>query len=180
MTSNIHDIDSYSFKSEDRLFLDANIWISIYGPIACQDWRTTIYSKSLRQILSCKSLILLDLLVICEFINRFARFEYEQLKHEIKPPTFKKYRDSEEFKLVAQEIAVNVKKILKISTRCNFHFESAELGNLLSRFEEGNLDFNDTVILNLCESEDAVLITHDADFKNSNIPILTANKKMLQ
>ena len=52
-------------------------------------------------------------MVINEFINRFARVEYEQLATDMKPASFKEYRQSEKFKAVAQEISISTKKIIK-------------------------------------------------------------------
>jgi len=51
---------------------------------------------------------------------------------------------------------------------------------LLVQYEEGDSDFNDQVLVEICKSKDLTLITHDADFKAVDINILTANKKLLK
>lgn len=180
MTFKAADIRTYAFRKEDRLLLDANIWLSIYGPIASQDERTVIYSKALRQIFSSKCTVLLDVAVLAEYINRFAKLEYEQLEDNIRPNTFKDFRVSAMFRAVAAEVAINVKSILKNTTCCNFDFESINIDSLLSDYQSGVLDFNDSLIVELCKAQDLKLITHDKDFKNCDIPVLTAHRKLLQ
>jgi predicted nuclease of predicted toxin-antitoxin system len=48
-----------------------------------------------------------------------------------------------------------------------------------SQFETGACDFNDMVINALCVSRSFFLVTHDSDFKEEYVSILTANKKLL-
>ncbi len=179
MTHKATDVRTYSFRKEDRLFLDANIWFSIYGPLSYHDWRTDVYSKALRQVLSSKSLILIDATVLSEFVNRFARYEYDRLDENTKPATFKEFRQSAEFNDVAAEIVINVKNILKNAMRCNFNFDSININKLLTDFQSGAKDFNDSLIIELCDAEDLILITHDADFRNCKVAVLTANNKLL-
>jgi hypothetical protein len=174
---NVVDIRKHTFRKEDRVFLDANIWLFIYGPIPSRDWIIETYSNALKQILSSKALILLNVFVLNEFVNRFVKFEYEQLAPE-KKWTFKDYRESDDFKDVAQEISIVVKKILKISTKFNYDFEASDVNMLLSRYEAGQLDFTDHLIMDCCELQDAILITHDKDFRNCKTPVLTANKNL--
>ena len=50
---------------------------------------------------------------------------------------------------------------------------------LLNEFAAGECDFNDQVIIKLCKKEELTLITHDADFRDAGIPILTANHRLL-
>ena len=76
MPTDIYRVDSYEFAESDALFLDTNIWLYVYAPQAPNDWRTRIYSKSLGKILTAKSKIFIDALVLSEFINRYARFAY--------------------------------------------------------------------------------------------------------
>lgn len=41
-----------------------------------------------------------------------------------------------------------------------------------------NADFNDELIIQTCQEHQCVLVTNDADFKEANIDILTANNKL--
>lgn len=179
MLPQIRDITKYAFSEQDHLFLDANIWISIYGPIAKRDWRTAVYSAALREIRKNNCEIFIDILILSEFINSFSRIEFNQLDPIIKPQKFKDFRNSAQFKPYAQEISINAKKIIKICRRCDSVFESVEISRLLAKYEEGDSDFNDQLLAEICKSKDLTLITHDADFKAEKINILTANKKLL-
>lgn len=179
MSPKISNIKRYSFNKNDNLLLDTNIWMSIYGPIAHQDWRTSVYSRALRNIIDNGGRIFLDVLILSEFINAFARFEYRQLDEKIKPNEFKDFRDSALFEPIAQEISINAKKIVKVSQRCDSIFESVDLPGLLSQYEKGNSDFNDQILVEICKSKGLTFVTHDKDFKNYDVNILTASGKLL-
>jgi len=179
MRNNTTDIRHYSFCKSDHLLLDANIWLSIYGPVAMQNWRTQVYSAAWRDMRTHNSQILLDALVLSEFINAFARFEYNQQPPATKPKDFKLFRNSSNFKPIAEEITVNVKNIVRIATRCDSGFVSVDIDTLLATYEAGDSDFNDLMLAELCKAEDLIMVTHDADFPGTGINILTANKRLL-
>jgi len=179
MLPQISDIKKYTFSEHDHLLLDANIWMSIYGPIANKDWRTSVYSAALKDIRKNNCEMFIDVLILSEFINAFSRVEFNQLNPIIKPQKFKDFRNSAQFKPYAQEISINARKIIKICRRCDSAFEYMDLPILLAQYEEGDSDFNDQVLVEICKLKDLTLITHDADFKADDIKILTANKKLL-
>ncbi len=180
MLPQISDIKKYTFSEQDHLLLDANIWMSIYGPIAKKDWRTSVYSAALKEIRKNNCEIFIDVLILSEFINAFSRAEFNQLNPIIKPQNYKDFRNSAQFKPYAQEISINARKIIKICRRCDSVFEYMDLPSLLAQYEEGESDFNDQILVEICKSKDLTLITHDADFKAESINILTANKKLLK
>ena len=53
------------------------------------------------------------------------------------------------------------------------------MDNLLNDYATGDYDFNDQVITEICKNNGFTLITNDSDFKTQDIPILTANSKLL-
>ena len=181
MKNNISDVRHHIFTSEDRVFLDANIWLYIFGP---QDpeyqkrfW-IDIYSEVFRSVVNSKSQIYIDVLILSEFINRYAR-----LKYYFEAPVdveFKDFRKSEEFRIIAQDIANDVKRILKYCTRIESGFGDLQLQSLLNDYAKGDTDFNDHVIGELCKNNGFILITNDSDFKVQGIPILTANRYILR
>ena len=174
------DIRHYCFERNDRFFLDANVWLSIYGPIACLDWRTTVYSAGLRDMRINRCQIRVDALVLSEFINRFARLEFKQVPSNSRPRTFKIFRDSKAFRGVAEEIAVSARKVVEAAKRCSSGFDVVDIGEILSEYESGNCDFNDQMVRELCKMADLTLVTHDSDFRDSDIRILTANNRLLR
>ena len=40
------------------------------------------------------------------------------------------------------------------------------------------LDFNDKIILDVCKTQDMILLTNDSDFADADVDILSANPKI--
>lgn len=172
------DIRRHSFAGTDRFFLDANIWLSVYGPTTSPNWRSRVYSAALRDMRTSRCTICVDVLVLSEFINSFARWEFAQLPRASKPARFKDFRKSDDFADVSKEIAVNARKIIEQAERYESGFGVVDVAAILAEFESGPHDFNDQIIRELCKSGGLTLVTHDADFKGADIPILTANRRL--
>ena len=180
LMSKIQDIDKYSFSSSDELLLDANIWLRVYGPQAdVGNYQTRTYSMALRKILTAKSRLHLDVLVLSEFINRWARLAYNRLPAEQRPGDFKAYRNGALFKPVASSISVVVRQILEHCRRIELGFETIDVTAILSDDALGHSDFTDIMLAQLCKNRKLKFITHDADFKGFDIPLLTANQNLL-
>ena len=82
MTHKVLDITTYKFTAKDRLFLDTNIWLYNYCE-SCSvspSYRPEVdsYSQALQDIHEKKSRIHIDVLVVSEFINRYARLKWKQ------------------------------------------------------------------------------------------------------
>lgn len=179
--SKAQDINGYRFSKTDKLFFDANIWLYVYGPQGNPgDSKARTYSSALANAIRAGSLILADVLVISEFINRFARLEHQALYQAGKAPQdFKQFRNSPAFQPTAQAIAASVRKILKFAARTENGFATVDINALLTEFEGGGYDFNDQILVQLCISQKMKLVTHDGDFKKAGIDILTANRRIL-
>ena len=95
MANKIVSIEDYNFKSEDELLLDTNIWLFVYGPQKPNDKKVDTYSQALSEILTAKCHIYIDVLILSEFINAYARMKWKQIAKNIKP--FKKFRNSQAF-----------------------------------------------------------------------------------
>ena len=177
MTNRAMLVNNYNFTSEDKLFLDANIWLYIYGPQKPRGYWTNIYSQALARILTAKSHIFIDVLIVSEFINVYARQKFDLVAP--KGQRFKNFRKDSGFKPVAQDIAADVKRVLSHCSRIESGFATMEKDDLLSDFAAGKYDFNDQVIAELCKREGLTLITNDGDFRGQGIPVLTANQRLL-
>jgi predicted nucleic acid-binding protein len=176
----IRDIKNYRFTERDLIFLDANILLPVYGPNANRDPNTYIYSDALMRMRASKSKMFIDVLVVSEFINRFAHWAFDQLPPEIKPSDFKYFRNSAEFKDVALEIADNVRRIMDYAVCCDSEFGSMNINELLIEYEQGKSDFNDQVIARLCKKRGFILATNDGDFRSCGVDLLTANNRLLR
>ena len=174
------EVCNYRFTDSDQLFFDTNIWFYIFGPQEPKYQRNRwmrIYSGAFKHILKAKSDIYIDILVVSEFINRYARLKYDVDA----PPNvkFKDFRNSSDFKPVAKGIAADVKRVLKHCKRVESGFKALDMDDLLNDHAAGNFDFNDQVITEICKNNGFTLVTNDSDFKTQRIPILTANQSLL-
>ena len=176
MAHDVSHVDHYDFTSEDELFLDTNIWLFIYGPQDPTSTKMYIYSSAFHHILKAQSRIYIDVLVISEFINAYARQQWQLVASDTK---FKEFRNSPHFKPIAQEISDNTKRVLNHCSRIESRFETLDVDGLMNEYAEGGADFNDQVIRELCNSRDLKLVTDDGDFGGQGISIITANRRLL-
>lgn len=179
MTHKAEKISGYDFKSSEALLLDANIWLFVYGPQKPNAPKVAAYSGALKNILAARSRIYIDVLIVSEFINRYARLKWQLLPAAGRGESFKRFRKSAGFEPVAQVIAADVKRVLQHCTRVGSGFESLEIDALVDEYAAGDSDFNDQVLTALCKKEGLKMVTDDGDFKGCGIPVITANKRLL-
>jgi predicted nucleic acid-binding protein len=180
MKSRAEDIRSYVFEPTDELLLDANIWLFVYGPGKPGDWRVAVYSRALDKILRAKSRIYIDVLIVSEFINAYARIKYHiQCLDPSTRPHFKQFRQSADFKSVAQDVAADVRRVLQHCTRVESGFAALDINALIAEYEKGDSDFNDQILADLCKSKGLKLVTDDRDFKDRDLTVVTANRHLL-
>ena len=178
----IESVWSFPFKATDKLFLDANVWFYIYfSDVAKQRPEEAIYSAAWKDILAKQSKVYVDALVVSEIINSYAKSIYGRRKRQgANFRCFKTFRQSPEFKSVAAEIARQVKRILRYCTLIESGFASLRLNSLLDVYARGGVDFNDQILVEICRTNGYLFITHDKDFADMDIPVLTANDKLLR
>lgn len=168
-----------SALSDRTFFFDANILIyifwSVYNKSSYFDY-STIYHKLVENNTNC----IINMAVLSEIINRVIRIEYSiylnenQLKEE--EYKFKKYRNSFEGKETQQLIYdIICSKILPYFEIVDDNFSQQDLIHML---KVDSLDFNDKIIVSTCLAKNAILLTHDKDFSNSDIDILSKNSKL--
>ena len=177
MENNIQAVGLYTFTHRDKLFLDANIWLYLFGPEDRRNHWNQIYSQVFNRILDANSQVYIDVLVVSEFINAYAR-----MKQKIVAPyinSFKNFRSSPYFKPVAEDIADDVELVLSYCSKIESGFTALPMNALLNDYATGDCDFNDQVITEICKNNGFTLITNDSDFKTQEVPILTANSKLL-
>ena len=180
MAQNAEEIGQYAFKADDELLLDANVWFFLYGPQKPGDLRAAAYSRALASILAAKSRIYIDVLIISEFVNRYARLKHSILKRGSGvPKDFKGFRNTPAFKAVAADIAADTRRVLANCTCIDVGFATVDLNSLVNDYGGGDSDFNDLILVDLCKAKALKFVTHDGDFKDKGVMILTANKKLL-
>ena len=178
MTHNaVKEVANYCFSSKDKLFLDTNIWLFFYGPQNPRNHWVNIYSQAFSRILAAKSSIYIDVLIVSEFINTYARQQWEFFAPE--GQKFKDFRRSSDFRSIAHGISSDVRRVLQYCSRVDSSFDSLSLDDLLYEYGQGDTDFNDQVIAELCRSKGLTVITNDGDFGGRDVSILTANRRLL-
>jgi len=174
------DIRHYIFRPTDALLVDANVWLDVYAPSDPTDWRVKVYSRALKEMVVARSQLYIDVLIVSEFINTYARWEHGfQYPDPSARPSFKQFRQSPDFKPVAQAIADATRRILQLCVRSESGFAALDIDALIKEFELGETDFNDQIIADLCKHQGWKLVTHDGDFKNYDLAVLTANRHLL-
>ncbi len=175
------DIRTRTFAPTDQLLFDTNIWMYIYGPRGNpDDWKSRVYSGALAKALKVNSALFTEILILSEFINRYARLEHQiQVNKGAAPGDYKQFRNSPAFLPVAQRIAGDVRRILRHCKRIESGFEALDIAAMVDEYERGAFDFNDQVLASLCQSRGLALVTHDADFKDRGLSIITANTRLL-
>lgn len=172
-------IQNHIFNGKERLFFDACVWIYIHHPNYIGDWKARKYSSLLKLLKMLKCPIYVDILIISEFINRYAHIEYDRLPPTSKPANFKIFRSSPSFVNIAQDITSDVKKVIALATKCKLEFTTINVDSLLTQYPLSKYDFNDILIYEICKRKSLTMVTHDLDFKGFDIPILTANPKLI-
>jgi len=170
-------IESYKFKPDEGFLVDTNVWIYINGAPYLGNPETEVYSKALAKILDANSKIFIDVLIVSEFINTLARIKWKLSEHCYS--NFKDFRKSGAFKPIASGIAADTRRTIKLCSKLDIAFSTFCFDDLLDEYAQGDADFNDQVIVELCKNMKLKLITHDGDFKGKEVSLLTANRRLL-
>lgn len=179
MKNQVKSIKNYNFNDSDRLCLDTNVWIYVFCPQKPNDPLVEVYSQAFSSILETKGNIYINSLIISEFINTSARFQFN-LQKSNGLQDFKVFRKSSAFKPIALNIASDLKRILDLSSRLESNFKDLDINTLINEYGEGSYDFNDQMITELCKHNGLTLVTNDSDFYNHDISIITANPQLLK
>jgi hypothetical protein len=135
MRNEVKHISSYVFSPTDKLLFDANIWLLIYGPQGNPSANPTkVYSGALAKALQAKSHLYIDVLILSEIVNRYARLRHSLLSTDGKASDkFKEFRNTSEFKSVAEEIADAAQQILKNCYRTSSGVEAVDIDSIICR-----------------------------------------------
>lgn len=178
MTNRIIDVASYPFQNTDSVLLDTNIWLYLFpAPSNPSAYFQTQYSGIFRSMLSAKVNMIFDVLVLGEYINRYARIEHKA--STMAQDDYKRFRNSPLFDRVAKTISTNISQIIRHASRCDFLFSKIDLNSLLVDFENKHQDVNDCLLIETCIKNNWKLLTNDADFTDGGIEVLTLNRKLL-
>jgi predicted nucleic acid-binding protein len=179
------DARGYKFGATDQVLVDANVWIYLHGPASLpSDPVVQKYAAIFCKLLQAKVQIVLDVIVLGEFINRYARIEYQLLD----PPNptgkrvyrdFKDFRDSPAFLPVAKDIAQQCAPLVGVCRRVDHFFSQWNIGDILNDFSTGRFDCSDQFLVESCRKHGLSVLTNDKDFTEGGLTIFTANNRLL-
>lgn len=170
---------AYPFAKGESLLFDANVWLYLFpAPSGPPPAYAAAYSVALKKMLAADAHLVMDAMILSEYLNRYCRIEWSAL-HQAKHPAFKAFRNSVDFKTVGAGAATFARNMLKMCTRHDHPFAAADVMQVLVDFEAGTSDFNDGLVAEACRRHGWKLVTNDGDFINGGIEVLTNNPKLL-
>jgi predicted nucleic acid-binding protein len=178
MKNKAHDARRHSFNAADSVLPDANFWLYLYAPQPpSATWAVNAYSDIYKSLITAKTRLFLDVLILSEFANTYARIEW-QIGAPAGVP-FKQFRKSAAFVPIAQAIATDAKRILKVAAPLDHPFSQWNITNLLDDFGTGCFDCNDQLIIEVCKKHGLTPLTNDSDFTEGGLNVFTANNRLL-
>lgn len=175
------DALSYQFSSTDRVVFDANILVSLFSglePPASTPVKK--YSRVLKEIRQAGTQMLLDVLVMSEFINVCVRKHRDlTIAQGAVWTSLKDFRKSAQFRPIASDISRTARQIVAMCTPIDHPFSQWSITDLLNDYAAGQSDFNDQLVVELCRKEKALLLTNDTDFTQGGITVLTTHPRLL-
>lgn len=182
MKNTVHDLADYAFRKDDVLLLDTNVWLYLNPAPSDRSPGTSSltrqYSEAFKSMLSAGAPLIMDALVLSEYLNRYCRIEWNAL-HKREHPCFKTFRKSSAFAEVGGGAAVLARSMLRLCVRCDPCFAAGDIDGVLADFETGSSDFNDRLLTETCRRNGWKLVTHDRDFMTGGIEVLTMNRMLL-
>ncbi len=137
----------------------------------------------LRNMTIRKCNIYTNTMIISEIATKILRYEFNVYKKELglKSTEFKVFRDTDIYKETTSLVANCIRKIAKLSKICDLNRNDNDLlYELADDFAAANYDFNYIVFAKICKEHNLTFVTHDKDFKNHGIKVMTANKNLLK
>jgi predicted nucleic acid-binding protein len=170
---------THPFQRDEPILIDANIWLYLNPSSGSPSphW-VQKYSSVLSNMLKCRALILVDSIILSEYVNRSFRLEFSAAGQHY--GDFKSFRKSASGITFSKTISNACKQILKIASPVDTMFSKANHGEVFGEIEGGGADFNDLILSETCRENGWKLLTNDADFKKGGITILTENPALLK
>lgn len=161
------------------VFFDANVILYIFWPTGNNDF-VYRYSSIFARLLKNKTKLYVNFIVLSEVVNRAIRIEYRKfIENSIDKTQFeyKDFRNSNEGK----EAIDDIYQVLQRSVLSKFDITSTPYSknDIIGFLKAGKLDFCDKGIELECKINDFILVTNDSDFFDSELEILSANRKLL-
>lgn len=175
----VYDVSSDLKFSGKKVLFDTNVWININGFDPRPEYR--IYSDFYSKLLDSDNELVVSDVVLGEFFNACCRIEFriQQEAGSFNKCSFKTFRSHPDALMYIESVrdtCLNIKDDCEVD---QLSIGEYSVEKVILESAEGKLDFNDILIRELCARRDYILVTHDADYKDSGLNLATANKKLL-
>lgn len=176
-------INDFVIEKNNKFFFDTNVLIGLFYPIDF-DGNYNNYVDLYEKIKNKKCKMIISSIQISEFINRCIRMQFRLFEKEQKPRermNFKRdYRNTEDYK----ENMAAILDIIKSNIMNDFEFIDDSFSKMKTEkiFRYGfSYDFNDSLLIEIAEMQNAIIVTNDSDFGNFNthVKIVTDNSRLL-
>jgi predicted nucleic acid-binding protein len=168
-------------KQSRKLLFDANVIISIIWPVPQSRLaQAAKYSRLFSSAIKFEQEICVDSIILSEVVNRIARLEYDRHLHRV--GLVREDLDFKAFRGITEGIET-FKQIHSTFSRTIFP-KFDVVGKSFCKEEISSIDFrghdfNDLLIESVCKENDCILVTHDGDFGDSDVDIISGNTKLL-
>lgn len=150
------------------IFFDTNVLLMIFRSDQHVYPRANKYFKIFAKILARRMKIFVNEIVLSEFY--YAAFKSEREMSNFS--SVKAFRGSETGIQARESIFRDIRALLQQLTYIPSNLSLPEITN---QFTVDFLDFNDKLIAETCRKNNFVLVTDDADYKDTEIDLLSAN-----
>lgn len=181
----VRQMSQVTTGAADFYFFDANVWLSIFPARSAKiDKWAPDCTAFFDGIQNGHGNVMVNALVIGEYVNRFCRIEHEayQTIHQT-TLKYKEYRSLPDFKDVAEAAAMSVREIIESPEISQEGILSGDvdIAKGINIFEDGRSDINDLFFVQICRKNGWTLVTNDADFRRhkDEIDIVTCNPKLI-
>lgn len=178
------DIDRYHVSQQDRLLVDANVWIAYLDPFPVISQREQSYINFIERVIRMNEVsgskspkIVVPDMVISEVFNRIIRKAWELYKSDHpQVDRFKDYRSEDDcyrrIKVLQDDFKSAMDSVIE-PIKC---FNAVDM--LMS--VPANTDFNDYCYYEYSVANGYKIVTDDGDFLYQGVDIITANRKLLK
>jgi predicted nucleic acid-binding protein len=178
MAAKLINISTYTPVPADCFFFDNNIWMYLFCPLGNYNMRKqSEYSSFLQKVRSSDCEIYANSMVLSEFANSYLRLDFKQWIQDTgnHGAEFKRdYVGTEQYKSTADEIRIQINRILGICERVNDSFNAIDMSAVFSHFQA--IDFNDSYYIELGKIWNWKFVTDDRDFvtyTNHNLDVIS-------
>lgn len=158
---------------------DTNVWITIDGGNPSPNFAS--YSDFYGLALRSDNKIVINEYVIGEFFNRSCKTAYRlTFPDDPNMKNFKLHRKNhEDFRMQVETVRDTC---LNMLDDCEFEaipFDKIDFSRIVIEAAQGSMDFTDLVLREHAKVCGHILVTHDGDFRDCGVELVTANKKLL-